>query len=106
MVEFEPTQETCHEGEVEQHAVRELLSEFRDIFGEPKGLPLKRNCDHAIRLISGATPPNLRPYRYPYHQKDEIKKKIVKEMPSAGDIKPSMSPFTSLIILIRKEDGG
>ena len=36
---------------------------FEDI---PKGLPPPRNHDHAIHLIPGSVPPNIRPYRYPY----------------------------------------
>ena len=31
-----------------------------------------RNHDHAIHLIPGTVPPNIRPYRYPYGQKSEI----------------------------------
>jgi hypothetical protein len=42
---------------------------FEDI---PKGLPPTRNHDHAIHLIPGSVPPNIRPYRYPYAQKSEI----------------------------------
>ena len=36
---------------------------FEDI---PKGLPPIRDHDHAIHLIPGSVPPNIRPYRYPY----------------------------------------
>ena len=36
---------------------------FEDI---PKGLPPTRDHDHAIHLIPGIVPPNIRPYRYPY----------------------------------------
>jgi hypothetical protein len=36
---------------------------FEDI---PRGLPPTRNHDHAIHLIPGSVPPNIRPYRYPY----------------------------------------
>jgi hypothetical protein len=36
---------------------------FEDI---PKGLPPTQNHDHAIHLIPGSVPPNIKPYRYPY----------------------------------------
>jgi hypothetical protein len=36
---------------------------FEDI---PRGIPPTRNQDHAIHLIHGSVPPNIRPYRYPY----------------------------------------
>ena len=42
---------------------------FEDI---PKGIPPIRDFDHAIHLIPGSVPPNIRPYRYPYIQKSEI----------------------------------
>jgi hypothetical protein len=38
----------------------------------PKGLPPTQNHDHAINIIPGSVPPNIRPYIYPYIQKSEI----------------------------------
>ena len=37
----------------------------------PKGLPPKRDHEHAIQLVLGSQPPNIRPYRYPRIQKSE-----------------------------------
>ncbi|KAL4380090.1 hypothetical protein GQ457_02G032600 [Hibiscus cannabinus] len=53
-----------------------LLLEFAEVFGEPKGMPPRRAHDHAIFLKQGTTPINLRPYRFPYHQKGEIEKQV------------------------------
>lgn len=39
-----------------------LLTEFTSLFEESTTLPPARECDHAINLVPGATPPNLRPY--------------------------------------------
>ncbi|KAG6484069.1 hypothetical protein ZIOFF_060863 [Zingiber officinale] len=47
-----------------------LLSKFSMIFAEPKGLPPSRSHDHRIPLIPGSAPANVRPYRYPYIQKE------------------------------------
>ncbi|XP_060969861.1 uncharacterized protein LOC133037067 [Cannabis sativa] len=51
-----------------------LLSEFQDVFAEPKQLPSHRKDDYRIFLQQGTTPINVRPYRYPYFQKDVIEK--------------------------------
>ena len=43
-----------------------LKEEYGTVFADELGLPPRRECDHAIRLHSGATPPNVRPYHYPH----------------------------------------
>ena len=47
------------------------------MFETPKGLPPIRDHDHAIHLILGSVPPNIKPYRYHYVQKSEIERMIV-----------------------------
>jgi hypothetical protein len=44
------------------------------------------------------------PYRHPKRFKDEIEKEI-KEFLAMGHIRPSTSPFTSLVVLVLKKDG-
>ncbi|KAK8947224.1 hypothetical protein KSP39_PZI006735 [Platanthera zijinensis] len=84
--------------------IQVLLSQFRDVFQEPRGLPPPRFRDHGIQTKEGAAPPNVRPYRYPYIQKAEIEKSV-KEMLATGIIRPSTSAFSSPIILVKKKDG-
>lgn len=81
-----------------------LLTEFADIFQEPKGLPPARTHDHCIPLKPGAEPTNMRPYRYPYFQKTEIEKQV-KVMLQSGIIRPSVSPYSSPVLLVKKKDG-
>ena len=74
------------------------------VFETPKGIPLIRDHDHAIHLILGSVPPNIRPYRYPYVQKIEFEHMIA-EMLEAGIIQPSQSYFSAPIVLVHKKDG-
>ena len=83
----------------------EILQLFEDLFQAPVGLPPKRDQDHAIMLKEGASIPNIRSYRYPYYQKNEIEK-IISEMLQNGVIRPSTHTFSSLVILVKKKDGG
>lgn len=80
-----------------------ILHTFNDVFLEPKHLPPPRAHDHHIPLKPGVQPPNIRPYRYPYIQKNEIEK-LVREMMAAGVIRHSVSPFSSPVLLVKKKD--
>ena len=44
------------------------------------------------------------PYRYPFTQKNEIEK-IIKELLEAGVIRPSISPYSSAMIMVLRKDG-
>lgn len=41
-----------------------LLSTFAELFREPRGLPLARDCNNRIHLWLNTTPVAIRPYRY------------------------------------------
>jgi len=49
-----------------------LLHTYREIFDEAKGLPPPRSHTHAIPLLQGSNPVKVRPYRYPFSQKQQI----------------------------------
>lgn len=85
-------------------AVTQLLKKFSQVFEKPMGLPPKRTHDHAIILKDGAQPVSVRPYRYAYFQNDEIER-TVKELLQTGVVRPSQSPFSSPVLLVRKADG-
>lgn len=81
-----------------------LLHKFKNLFDSPKGLPPQRPFDHRIPLLPNTVPVNVRPYRYPHYQKNEIER-IINEMLAEGIIKPSSSPFSAPVILVPKKDG-
>jgi hypothetical protein len=84
--------------------IQSLIDQFGILFEEPQGLPPSRACDHAIPLIPGARPVNIRPYRYPPAMKTKIEKQIV-EMLAQGLIQSSASLFSSPVLLVKKKDG-
>jgi hypothetical protein len=80
-----------------------LLSEFEAVFALVVGMPPPRACDHSIPLVAGAKSVFITPYRYPPALEDEIEKQI-QEMLDKGIIRPSGSPFSSPLILVKKKD--
>ena len=74
------------------------------IFGDmPKGLPPKRDHDHAIQLVPGSQPPNIMPYWYPHIQKSEIEF-FIEEILEVGIIRHSQSAYSSPIVMVCKKD--
>ncbi|GKA63952.1 putative mitochondrial protein [Tanacetum coccineum] len=54
--------------------------------------------------MSNTSPINVRPYRHPPNQKDDIEL-MVKELLESGVIRASQSPFSSPIVMVKKKDG-
>ncbi|KAF5469943.1 hypothetical protein F2P56_010498 [Juglans regia] len=86
------------------HEVEELLQGFEHVFAEPVGLPPIRSFDHHIPLREGTGPVSIKPYRYPHYQKTEIEN-IVQDLLKSGVVRPSQSPFSSPVLLVKKSDG-
>ncbi|PNY15076.1 retrotransposon-related protein [Trifolium pratense] len=80
-----------------------ILHQFVDVFEEPKSLPPVRFQDHVINLMEGSNPVKVRPYRYPHSQKAQIET-MVNDMLSQSIIQPSISPFSSPVLLVKKKD--
>ena len=91
--------------EEEISMIRSLLKYYAEIFETPKKLPPKRAMDHRILTLPDHKPINVRPYKYGHVQKEEIEKLVV-EMLQAGVIRPSHSPYSSPVLLVKKKDGG
>ncbi|KAL0560711.1 hypothetical protein IC582_001124 [Cucumis melo] len=85
--------------------IRFLLQQYTDIFTTPKGLPPKRDIDHRILTLPNQNLINVRPYKYGHIQKGEIEK-LVAEMLQDGIIRPSRSPYSNPVLLVKNKDGG
>ena len=85
-------------------AIQCLLEEFAEVFAPNPSLPPQRQHDHMIPLQPNTGPVSVHPYRYPYYQKTEIER-MVKELLESGLIRPSNSPFSSPVLLVKKPDG-
>lgn len=81
-----------------------LLQKYSNLFDQPQKLPPPRSTDHHIPLLDGANLVNIRPYRYPHFQKQEIETQI-KDMLASGIIQHSSSAFSSPVLLVKKKDG-
>jgi len=85
--------------------MQEILSNHLPVFDKPHELPPSRGeNDHIITLVPGAQPPNVRPYRYSFTQKNEIEK-IIKELLEAGVICPNISPYSLSVVMVLKKNG-
>lgn len=78
-----------------------LLDKHSALFGDiPPGVPLDRGFEHVIELDD-----NKLVVITPYHHwfKDEIKRTI-HELIDMGHIRPSSSPFSYLVVLVKRKD--
>ena len=64
---------------------QKVLDNHTKVFETPKCLPPIRDHYHAIHLILGSVPPNIRPYIYPYAQRSGTHSKVA-EGPGSNSI--------------------
>ncbi|KAA0040679.1 Ty3/gypsy retrotransposon protein [Cucumis melo var. makuwa] len=97
---------TFHKEEKEEteEKLTPILNQFSNVFEWPEKLPPRRSIEHQIHLKEGTNPVNVRPYRYAYHQKEEMEK-LVNEMLVSGIIRPGASSYSSPVLLVKKKDG-
>jgi hypothetical protein len=87
------------------HDLQALLSKHQMVFSTPQGIPPSCGVhDHSIPLVPRILPPNIRPYRHPFSQKNDIEK-MVQELLNVGIICPSTSPYSSPVVMALKKEG-
>jgi hypothetical protein len=91
-----------HNGILDQ--IKTLIQEYDPLFQEPSSLPPPRSYDDSITLLPNSVPVSYMPYRYFPDQKDEIERQVSSMMKS-GIVVPNLSPFASLVLLVKKKDG-
>nr|GEU44734.1 Ty3/gypsy retrotransposon protein [Tanacetum cinerariifolium] len=80
-----------------------VLANFERVFEILTELPPQRSHDHRIPLIPNTPQISVRPYRHPPNHKDSIEL-MVEELLESGVIRTSQSPFTSLLVKVKKKD--
>ena len=81
-----------------------MISNYDELFQEPKGLPLKNNIQHEIHLQHDAPLPNIGMYKMSTIEMEEIKRQV-QEFLDQGIIRARTSPRGLLIVLVPKKDG-
>ncbi|GJS68526.1 putative nucleotidyltransferase, ribonuclease H [Tanacetum coccineum] len=82
-----------------------VVRDFPEVFPEDlPGLPLTRQVEFHIELISGAAPVAHAPYRLAPVEMKELADQL-KELSDKGFIRPSSSPWGEPILFVKKKDG-
>jgi gag-polyprotein putative aspartyl protease len=84
--------------------IDQLLNEFEEVFNDPPGLPPMRKVAHVAPLAPGSRPPYRRNYRMTEAERDELERQL-DTLLKKGLIRPSVSPFGSPVIFVRKPNG-
>lgn len=90
--------------EAHDPTITSLLNNYQTLFLPPTGLPPSRSIDHRIPLVPNTSPVSVRPYRYAHSQKEELDTQVT-DMLTQGIIRPSRSPYSSPVLLVRKKEG-
>ncbi|WVZ06121.1 hypothetical protein V8G54_019467 [Vigna mungo] len=99
-----PANTITHTPTADHPHLQALLHKYSSLFHPSTSLPPSRPTDHRITLHPNTSPILVRPYRYPHFQKHEIEQQV-QRMLDLGFIKPSTSPFSSPVLLVKKKDG-
>ena len=81
-----------------------VLKEYADVFPEEiSGQPPKRELDFTIDLVLGVVPSSKAPYQMNILELNELKSQL-KELIDKNYIRPSVSPWGTPVIFVKKKD--
>ncbi|GBG77252.1 hypothetical protein CBR_g23580 [Chara braunii] len=80
-----------------------VVAKYLDLFEEPTGV-VEREVVHAIEIIPGSSIPKGRIYWMSPGELDELRRQL-KELVEKGWIRPSVSPYGSPVLFVRKKEG-
>ena len=81
-----------------------IVNEYKDVFGEVRGVPHHRPVEFQINLIPGANPILKRPTRMGPNELKELKNQL-EELEEKGFIRPSNSCWGAPVVFVKKHDG-
>jgi hypothetical protein len=110
LISPEPRKGSCHQMAIDSKEpdsleIIKVVSEFPDVFSEDlPGMPPEQKVEFAVELLPGTTPISKRAYRVSGPELVEHKKQI-DELSEKGYIRPSTSPWVTLVMFVEKKDG-
>ncbi|KAL0561633.1 hypothetical protein IC582_002073 [Cucumis melo] len=82
-----------------------VVRDYPNVFPEElPGLPPHREVEFAIELEPGTVPISRAPYRMALAELKELKVQL-QELLDKGFIRPSVSPWSALVLFVKKKDG-
>ena len=82
-----------------------VVKDFPDVFPEELlGIPLVREVDLPIKILSGTAPTSRAPYRMASTELKELKIPL-QELLDKRFIRPSVSPWGAPVLFVKKKDG-
>ena len=82
-----------------------VVWEFLDVFFEDlSSLPLNRELEFGIELLSRSAPISIQPHRMALAELKELKIQLL-DLVDNGFIRRSVSPWGALVLFVKKSDG-
>jgi len=83
----------------------QVVCEFPEVFlDEISDVPLEREVEFSIDLVPGTKPVSMAPYRMSASELAELKKQL-EDLLDKKFVRPSVSPWGALVLLVKKKDG-